>query len=119
MPKAAELAGYARATWRSFVELVEPSSGLPADYIGGDLRPETRSRYTSPTNIAMYLWAIIGARDLGFIAEREAVHRSTRVLESLSGLERHAASGQFYNWYDTGTLEVIRRWPEPPHGRVY
>src|SRR6185436_19929331 len=114
-----ELERYARATWRSFVALVEPSSGLPADYIGGDLRPETRAEYTSPTNVAMYLWAIVGARDLGLISEHQATRRATQVLHSLAQLERHAASGQFYNWYDPATLTKLTRWPEPPHAPVY
>jgi hypothetical protein len=114
-----ELERYARATWRSFVALVEPSSGLPADYIGGDLRPETRAEYTSPTNVAMYLWAIVGARDLGLIPEQQATRRATQVLHSLAQLERHAASGQFYNWYDPATLTKLTRWPEPPHAPVY
>ena len=114
-----ELERYARATWRSFVALVEPSSGLPADYIGGDLCPETRAKYTSPTNIAMYLWAIVGARDLGLIPEQEATRRSTQVLHSLSRLERHAASGQFYNWYDAVTLTKLTRWSERPHAPLY
>ena len=113
------LESHACATWRSFLGLVEPNSGLPADYIGGDLRAETRAKYTSPTNIAMYLWAIVCARDLGLISEHEATERSGQVLESVSRLERHAASGQFYNWYDAGTLDVITRWPEPPHAAVY
>ena len=30
---------YARDTWHSFVAMVEPSTGLPADNIGGDLAP--------------------------------------------------------------------------------
>jgi hypothetical protein len=113
------LADHVRATWRSFVELVEPSSGLPADYIGGDLRGETRARYTSPTNVAMYLWAIVTARDLDLISEREATLRSARALESLAQLERHGPSGQFYNWYDVGTLARLTRWPEAGHGPVY
>jgi len=118
-PATHALDTYALDTWRSFVALVEPNSGLPADYIGGELRAETRARYTSPTNIAMYLWAIVGARELGLISEREAAQRSEQVLTSLSRLERHGASGQFYNWYDAGTLDKLTRWPEPPHGPVY
>jgi len=113
-----ELEGYARATWRSFVALVEPRSGLPADYIGGALRPATRARYTSPTNVAMYLWAIVGARDLGLISEQEAARRSAQVLQSLSRLERHAASGQFYNWYHPRTGTKLTRWPGPARARV-
>ena len=113
-----ELEGYARATWRSFVALVEPKSGLPADYIGGALQPETRAEYTSPTNVAMYLWAIVGARDLGLISEQEAARRSAQALQSLSRLERHAASGQFYNWYRPRTGATLRLWPGAARSRV-
>src|SRR5688572_4501886 len=41
---------YALDTWHSFVKLVVPSTGLPADSIGGALHPDTRAPYTSPTN---------------------------------------------------------------------
>ena len=119
MQERRELEGYARATWRSFVQLVEPSSGLPADSLGGDLRPETRAQYTSPTNVAMYLWAIVGARDLALISDQEATGRSAQVLQSLSRLERHAASGQFYNWYHPSTGAKLTHWPEPPHAPLY
>lgn len=114
-----ELEGYARATWHSFVKLTVPATGLPADSIDGELRAETRAPYTSPTNVAMLLWAVLAARDLGLIARSEAARRIERALDSLDRLERHAASGQFYNWYDPETLETIRRWPEPPGARVY
>jgi hypothetical protein len=114
-----ELEGYARATWHSLVQLTVPGTGLPADSIDGELRAATRARYTSPTNVAMLLWSVLVARDLGLIARDEAALRVARVLDSLDRLERHAASGQFYNWYDAETLETIRRWPEPPGARVY
>jgi hypothetical protein len=114
-----ELEHYARATWHSFEKLVVPSTGLPADHIGGELRPETRAAYTSPTNIAMYLWATLAARDLELISSEAAEWRVQRVLESLTALERHDASGQFYNWYDPATLEKLTSWPEAPGGAVY
>lgn len=114
-----ELAGYARATWHSFVKLTVPGTGLPADSIDGALREETRARYTSPTNVAMLLWSVLAARDLGLLERGEAGARIERVLDSLERLERHAASGQFYNWYDPETLETIRLWPDPPVARVY
>ena len=41
------------------------ATGLPADNIGGDLDPATRSEYTSPTNIGAYLWSTAAARDTG------------------------------------------------------
>jgi hypothetical protein len=110
---------YAAATWRSFVKLVEPRTGLPADNIGGRLHPRSRAAYTSPTNIGMYLWATLAARDLGFISAEQATERMTKTLRSVERLERHEPSGQFYNWYSPRTLEKLRTWPEPPHNPVY
>jgi hypothetical protein len=118
-PHERELEGYARATWQSFLKLVVPSTGLPADHIGGELRPDTRAAYTSPTNIAMYLWATLAARDLELISPKSAQWRVAQVLESLAALERHDPSGQFYNWYDPATLEKLTTWPEAPGGAVY
>ena len=103
---------YATDTWRSFVKLVEPQTGLPADYIGGNLRARTRAEFTSPTNIAMYMWATLAARDLDLIGRGEATSRLRRTLRSLERLERHDPSGQFYNWYDPATREKITIWPE-------
>jgi hypothetical protein len=114
----ATLERYAEATWHSFVKLVEPHTGLPADNIGGRLHPHTRSGYTSPTNIGMYLWATLAARDLDFIGRREATERIAKTLRSVERLERHEPSGQFYNWYDPATLEKLTTWPEPPHNPV-
>ena len=114
-----ELERYARDTWRSFEQLVDPQTGLPADSIDGELRPASRTRCTSPTNIATLLWAILAARDLGFISEPEALGRLEQVLVGTARLERHEPSGQFYNWYDPSTLALLRTWPEPPVHPVY
>ncbi len=108
----AALKRYAAATWRSFDKLVIPRTGLPADYIGGSLDPSSRAAFTSPTNIAMYLWATLAARDLGLISNREATSRIDTTLTSIERLERHEPSGQFYNWYDPATLAKITIWPE-------
>jgi hypothetical protein len=88
---------YAAATWHSFVKMVEPRTGLPSDNIGGRLHPHTRSEFTSPTNIGMYLWATLAARDLDLISHHEATGRIRKTLTSLERLERHQPSGQFYN----------------------
>ncbi|HTV24438.1 MAG TPA: glucoamylase family protein [Polyangiaceae bacterium] len=110
---------YASDTWRSFEALVDADTGLPADSIAGDLSLASRSRYTSPTNIAMYLWATLGARDLHLISARAATARLRQTLRTLGELERHGPSGQFYNWYDPATLEKLTTWPEPPNDPVY
>ncbi|MGW0230519.1 glucoamylase family protein [Actinopolymorpha singaporensis] len=103
---------YARDTWRSFDAMVVPSTGLPADYIGGDLAPATRSGYTSPTNVGGYLWSTVAARDLGLVGAREADRRVEQTLDTLGRLSFHEPSGMFYNWYDPATGTVLREWPE-------
>ena len=103
---------YAADTWHSFVKLVEPRTGLPADNIGGRLHPRSRSEFTSPTNIGMYMWATLAARDLDLIGDREATDRLRKTLRSVERLERHEPSGQFYNWYHPATLEKLTVWPE-------
>jgi hypothetical protein len=102
---------YARDTWRSMVAMVDPATALPADNIAGTLAPETRSAYTSPTNIGGYLWSTVAARDLGVIAPGEASRRVRATLDGLSRLDRHDATGMFYNWYDPHTGAVLHTWP--------
>lgn len=114
-----ELRRYAADTWRSFDAMVVDGTGLPADHIGGTLRDRTRSAFTSPTNIGMYLWATLAARDLGLIGAPEARDRIAVTLRSLERMERHEPSGQFYNWYDPVTLEKLTVWPEPPNDPVH
>ena len=111
-PDRATLMAYAEDTWRSFGAMVEPSTGLVADNIEGELDPATRSAYTSPTNIGGYLWSTVVARDLRIIDRREAHERMSQTLDTVAELERHEDSGMFYNWYDPTTLEVLRVWPE-------
>lgn len=115
----AVLASWAVDTWRALAALVDPATGLPADSIDGALEPGSRARYTSPTDVATYLWAAVGARDLGLVAREEARRRIGRVLEALDGLERHAPSGQFYNWYDPTTGQKLLRWPDGQHDAVH
>lgn len=107
----ATLQRWATDTWASFVAMTNSETGLPSDNIGGDLNPATASAYTSPTNIAMYIWAALAARDLGLIRPREAQVRIEATLTSLETMERHEPSGQYYNWYDPDTLEKLIVWP--------
>jgi Putative glucoamylase/Protein of unknown function (DUF3131) len=102
---------YAADTWRSMAAMVNPQTGLPSDNIDGALAPASRARYTSPTNVGMYLWATVSARHLGLIKAGEARDRVDRVLTTLRRLPRHADSGQFYNWYDPATGAKLRVWP--------
>lgn len=114
----ATLERYARDTWQSFVSMVDPRTGLPADNIDGNLQADSRSGYTSPTNIGMYFWATLAARDLGLIEADEAVERIARTLKTVAGMKRHRPSGQFWNWYSPQTGKVLTTWPEPPFNPV-
>jgi hypothetical protein len=98
---------YAQDTWRSFELMVDPGTGLPADNAspGGD-----RAAYTSPTNIAAYVWSTVAARDLDLIGQREAHARLVRTLQTLGHLER-GPHGQFFNWYDPATGRRLTTWP--------
>ena len=104
----ATLERYAADTWQSFLLMLSPVSGLPSDNVSA---AGVRARYTSPTNIGAYLWSTLAARDLGIITPAEARTRIARTLESVARLERHPASGQFYNWYDPDTGAKLRVWP--------
>ncbi|MDQ3408197.1 MAG: DUF3131 domain-containing protein [Chloroflexota bacterium] len=104
---------YASDTWRGFVAMTY-RNGLTADnMVAPDnvTRGSDRSRYTSPTNIATYIWSALAARDLHIITRQEARSRIARTLETLQDLERHEESGMYYNWYDPKTGEKLTVWP--------
>ena len=103
-----ELREYAKGTWASFVAMTDERSGLPADVLEDD---GDTSVQTSTTNIGAYMWSAVAAEELGFIREHELVARLSKTLTSLEGMERHAPSGQFYNWYDHHTGAKLTVWP--------
>lgn len=102
------LENYASATWAS-LQAMTGSNGLPADWI--ELQTRERAAYTSPTNIGAYLWSLVSARELGLIGESETAAQAQKTIAALSRLERHEPTGQFYNWYDPVSGEVLTRWP--------
>ena len=108
----AVLTGYVQDTWKSFVAMADEETGLPADNIAGDLSVSSRSGFTSPTNIGAYLWSTVVARDTGLIGKFEARGRLKQTIATVAGLEKHAASGMFYNWYDPATGDKLVTWPE-------
>ncbi len=99
---------YAADTWRSFEAMTHQDTGLPADHVSAT---GVTAAYTSPTNIGVYLWSILAARDLQIISRGEAHARIGQALETLTRLERHTDSGQFYNWYDPATGKKLTVWP--------
>ncbi len=100
------LATYAAATWHSFVMMTNPQTGLPSDNVSAE---GVRAKYTSPTNIAGYVWAALAARDVQVIKPKEAERRIGVTLQTLARMER--SHGQFYNWYDPDTGKRLDTWP--------
>src|SRR4051794_22200862 len=103
-----DLQRYARDTWASMAAMTDPRSGLPADSLAAD---GSTSVQTSTTNIGAYLWSTWTAERLGIISRAEMLARMTRTITTLEGMERHAPSGQFYNWYDHRTGRKLTSWP--------
>lgn len=106
---------YAHDTWQSFVAMTDEHTGLPSDNISAD---RVRAAYTSPTNIGAYMWSVVVARDLDIITPGEARDRIAQTLATLSRMEIHEPSGQFYNWYNPATGEELTAWP-PTGDPVY
>ncbi|MEA2134049.1 MAG: hypothetical protein QOC68_1958 [Solirubrobacteraceae bacterium] len=107
-PAPDPLQRYAKDTWASFVAMTDAQSGLPADALNAD---GTTSVQTSTTNIGAYMWSALVAERLRIISHAETVDRLGRTITTLEHMERHAPSGQFYNWYDHHTGAKLTTWP--------
>jgi cyclic beta-1,2-glucan synthetase len=95
----------ARRTWHFFETVVtDADHQLPPDNLQEDPVRVVAHR-TSPTNVGLYLLAVVAARDFGWIGTRGLVERLEATLATLSGLERF--NGHFYNWYDTRELRAL------------
>jgi hypothetical protein len=99
---------YAAGTWASFAAMTDDATGLPADRLEAD---GTRSVQTSTTNIGAYMWSAVAAERLGLIGRHELTRRLEQTLTTLEHMDRHAPSGQFYNWYDHTNGEKLTVWP--------
>jgi hypothetical protein len=111
----ATLLGYAQHTWASFVAMVDPDTGLPADSLATD---GTQSVQTSTTNIGAYMWSALVAARLKIISDEELVTRLDKTLHSLETMQRDETigadgrpSGQYFNWYDHTNGQVLTIWP--------
>ncbi len=79
---------YAADTWRSMEKLTLPS-GLPADRIHRNGDGWTAPVYeTTPTNIASYLWSVLGAEQLQLITHEQALNRLTQTIQTLEAMNR-------------------------------
>src|SRR5665811_1215186 len=83
----------ARRTWRYFERFVnEGENWLPPDNFQEDL--EVIAHRTSPTNIGLYLLALLSAREFGWIGFEETVSRLEATVSTLDRLERF--DGHFF-----------------------
>lgn len=103
----AVLRDYAARTWASLVAMTDARTGLPADSLTD---AGVRSVQTSTTNIGAYLWSAVAAQRVGLIGRRELDRRVSVTLGTLEHMRRDAG-GQFFNWYDTRSGEVLTTWP--------
>ncbi len=95
----------ARRTWRFFEKFVTGEDNmLPPDNFQEDPRPIIAQR-SSPTNLGLYLLAVIAARDFGWTGTFDTLDRLEGAFASMAKLERFR--GHFYNWYDTGNLRAL------------
>ena len=90
----------ARDTWSFFDADTDPGTHLPLDNIGLDGAP-ARGAYTSPTNIGVYFWSVVAARDLDLIDRRAAFQRAEATLGEVERLSKW--HGFLFSWYDTAT----------------
>ena len=95
----------ARKTWRYFDELVGPKTNwLPPDNYQTALNVEVAQR-TSPTNIGLWLLAVISAYDFKYITCDALIDKALATIHQLRKLERY--EGHFLNWYNIQSLEPL------------
>lgn len=92
----------ARKTWRYFDDFVGPQTHwLPPDNYQAALSIEVAQR-TSPTNIGLWLVAVLSAHDFKYITLDKTLELTSVTLLTLDKLEQY--KGHLLNWYDTHTL---------------
>jgi hypothetical protein len=104
----ANLMGIARNSWKFFADDVDPATQLPMDnvtYAGGSATPTSTGRYTGASNIGVYFWSIVSAKDLGLISRPTARAMISATLNELSHVQR--SHGFLYQWYDTANGNVL------------
>lgn len=99
------LRAVARKTWRYFDDFVGPQTHwLPPDNYQAALNVEVAQR-TSPTNIGLWMLALLAANDFKYINSDEVVDRLTETFLTFKKLEMY--EGHFLNWYDIQNLKPL------------
>jgi cyclic beta-1,2-glucan synthetase len=104
-PQRQWLSAVEAQTWRFFeTHVTAEHHHLPPDNVQFD--PDTLvAGRTSPTNIGLYLMAVMVARQQGHVSGAQALDRLESTTRTLMSMPKHA--GHLYNWYDTRTLAVL------------
>src|SRR5262249_46816992 len=105
----ADLMNIARDTWKFYSVDVDPATHLPLDkvtFAGGSPTPTSFGRDTPASNVGVYLWSVVAARDLGLISRPAARARIEATLNEVGQLRRF--DGFLFQWYDTSNGHVIR-----------
>lgn len=89
-------------TWQFYAADVDPVTHLPLDNLGPG---SVRGTYTSASDIGVYLWAVVAARDLGLIDTARADQLASQTLAEVATLKRY--KGMLYQWYDTSNGNVL------------
>ncbi len=103
----AMLRAIAADTWKYFDQARDHETNLVVDHIRMGDAP-LAADYTSPTNIALDLMAIVAAMDLQLLVPDRAKHRVEKVMDTLEKMRRY--KGFFYNFYGTKKLQVTRSY---------
>ncbi len=99
------LRGVALDTWQFFDDFIrEEYHFLMPDNLQVHPRDVVAER-TSPTNISLSMLSIISAYDLGFVPFGEALQRNSKIVRTLSAMEKYR--GHLFNWYNIRTLEPL------------
>jgi hypothetical protein len=104
----AVLYSIAADTWKFYAADIDPNTNLPMDNLtwagGGPL--SSKGQYTSASNIGVYLWAVVSAKDLNLISRSTADSLVSATLNEVATLDRY--QGLLYQWYDTTNGHKIR-----------
>jgi cyclic beta-1,2-glucan synthetase len=104
-PQRKEIQRLARRTWAYFEQFVGPDNHwLPPDHFQESPRGSV-AKYTTPTNIGLYLLSTLSAHDMGHVDLRGLAIRLHSTFENMEKLEHYR--GHFLNWYDTQTLAAL------------
>ncbi len=106
-PQKALLEDVAARTLRFFETTVtQETRFLPPDNLQLDPDKGAAPR-TSPTNIGMYLLALVSARELGLLSCGEVCARMEKTVRTMEKMEKWR--GHLFNWYDVRTLAPLQR----------